>query len=224
MRPVFVFTALLGVTACGHVRIDEVSLVEPATSLGDASTSLIQTPGTAAPDVLTERVLDIEEALIELAKAHDDWSAANGAGRTPDTLALPVDAGPLRWDGTTLSGTLTTETSLVESTLRFQDRRTEFAASGGDAVCVAYEASGTAMHVECHPFLDRSLLVSHTEPDGSRIDIDATYGLVLDGDRCAAGGQIDLGYRITPPDDATREGVVSATFHGCGRIQVFSRD
>lgn len=224
MRSALAFAILFATTACGHVRIQDPALIQPAIQIGDASTALIQTPRTASQQDVSAAVQDIETALVDLVLAHDDWSERHGPSRAPNSVPLPVDTGPLTWDGSRLLGSILTDKGAVESSLRFQDRRTEFASSGGDAVCVAYEQSGTPMHVECHPFLDQTLVVSHQAHCGSQVDIAADYGLVFDGDRCAAGGQVDLSYRVTPPSGTPREGVVSATFHGCGRIQIFTRE
>lgn len=72
--------------------------------------------------------------------------------------------------------------------------------------------------VECPPLIDRA--ITFTRPDEG-LTVHATFGITLDGDACAAGGQVELDYVLT--DAAGRRGgTLEASYEGCGRIRILT--
>ena len=213
---------------CGHIKILDPAVVQAASSVGEASAALLDSQGQARAEV-EGSALEVESALVELALAHDSWLTEPGALTRLD--AVPSPEQHLKWtDGRLRGGMRLDDGGVLASTLRFSGGRTENVdTSGGlDGICQGAEVTGSGDGVWCPPFADRFIFVDRpVVVDGQpmSIQLEADYGLRLDGRGCAAGGQVDLTYVLTPDNEQPiRGGFVSAQFHGCGNPKAATRE
>lgn len=212
---------------CTHVRLSDPSFEIPAAELGEASATLVTAPPGADPAALERVTRTIEESLVDLALTHD--ACGVGDETLPAFTPLHATADGLTWNGARLHGALVDDDALLVANLRYIGPRTLSVLDGDDpgGTCPTGEADGSGLTIECDPFIDRTLQLERTvQVDGApaRLRLDADYGLVLDGDGCAAGGQVEITYALLPEAGAPRGGFVSAQYHGCDRIQVFTRE
>lgn len=218
--------ALLGLSlvGCGHVRIHDMAVIGPAGDLGDASAALVTTPATAPDELVEQRARDVEDALVELALAHDAWVMV--PTDPPSVAPLSLQTTGLTWDGRRLQGGVSGGAgSMLGVDLRFRTGGTRSAGGTGQGpedLCPGGEWTGSNQDVQCPPFVSRSVEVERTlEVDGveAQLRLRADYGLRLDGDDCAAGGQVDVYYVLEPGEGLPeRGGFVSAERHGCDRV------
>lgn len=221
---------LVTMVGCNHVRIQEPELVGPAAALGDASAELVSLPADAQWGELKTHTDAVEAALLDLAVAHDDWATV-GTHVVPRQHPLrtvdPKVTEGLMWDGTQLTGADVDADGRAVLDLRFTGERTIDVGPNvlHENACgvTLDERGGGGGNVTCPALVDQGLAASYTN-DGGVLELSATYRLNLDGNDCASGGGIDVTYRVTPEEGAARDGFVSATFHGCGTVQVFGRE
>jgi hypothetical protein len=135
------------------------------------------------------------------------------------------DAAALSWDGALLTGGVAGARTTAELDLRLTGERTIHVGPNvihQNACQLTHEDVGSG-NVTCPPLVDQWLAATRELEDGL-LSLSATYRLTLDGDACAAGGGIDVTYRIAVDGEPARDGFVTANFRGCGDVRVVGRE
>ncbi len=219
-------TLLIALSAgCSAVRIEGPELVALAAQVGDGSAALMTRAPDTSANVISEDLEAVGTSLVAFVLAHDDWAGA--AARTaPEVEAARVEVPAIAWDGETLdAGLAFGDGGALVATLRLFRSGSQQVDGVPGGRCIHPEPTGSAGEVWCPPFIDRTVSVQHvvTLDDAQAVvTLNAVYGLALDGDGHPVGGQVDVHYVVEPGEEAPRGGVVSATFHGRDRVQVFA--
>lgn len=221
----YALTFLFVSTACAQTELTDEALRDAGLNLGAASSALAQSPPDAPLDVLERQLARIEEDLALLARGHDALGLAGDS--LPPPAASPVPASGNRdvtWDGHVLDvdvDGLDGNAVRADGSLRAQGYRVDVPAwqgAGTDPCHWGTPLGDSNGSVECPPLIDRA--ITFTRP-GVGLTVHATFGITLDGDACAAGGQVELDYVLT--DAAGRRGgTLEASYEGCGRIRILT--
>ena len=220
---IVVLSILCFSTACAQTELVDAQLREAGLRLGASSVALTQLPVDAPPDAFEDQLSSISEQLSILAIGHD---AAGLSSPDLPTLAAtplePTDERLLEWDGqlleVNLDGLGSGDVRALGS-VRLQGYRYDNPQWQGTDACFWGTPTGNPDgSVECPPFIDRAL--TFTRP-AQGLTVHATFGVTLDGDRCAAGGQVELDY-VFHDADSPRGGTLEASYEGCERIRILS--
>ena len=203
---------------CSHVRIDDAHLEASAADLGDAAERLVQTRSGGDID---GPLAAVEEALVALALGHDAWVDTRRIPRDHPLREPDTDGTGLAWRAGHLRGTQIDDDARLTSDLRYQGRRTVDVPTGEDPAGVCIGEWSSAQTVDCLPLLDQGLALTQSLDDGV-ITVSADFGITLDGEGCAAGGVVDVTYRLQPTVGTARRGFVQAGYQGCGAARVFT--
>jgi hypothetical protein len=213
------------VGACGgQIRIDSATLEAIGDDLGASSSALVTLEGSAGDEAIRDASVDLGADLVALVIAHDAWTLYEGPVPEAVGLALEVASpGYVDWDGDVLDAELTTEEGAAYALSLAWRRgviRSDFSGEEvGDG-----EVDGESVFLP--PFVDGVYELSTIVDVGgtlTEVRLLADYvGLTLDGNHCAAGGGVDISYRLSS-EGTDRGGFVRSSYHGCGRIQVFTR-
>ena len=224
--------SLVAAACTSQVRIESDVIEALGEELGESSARLVSLDPSPGDEALRDATGQTGDDLVELVLAHDDWATLDGEISELVVGALEADASDtFSWDGdvldvafvsasdegaTTHSVALQRRTGVVRS-----DLPTTY---NGQDISSFDEIDGQPVFLP--PFIEGTYELSTTrtiggEPTSLRLHADYVQ-LTLDGDACAAGGGVDIHYLLS--SEATeRGGFVRASYHGCGRIIVFTR-
>ena len=165
----------------------------------------------------------MEEELATLARVHDALGLADTSLPAPASTPLPASGNSLlTWDGSKLEvdvDGLDGGDVRARGAVRLQGYRVDIPAWQGTDPCYWGTPSGDSNgSVECPPLIDRA--ITFTRPEEG-LTVRATFGITLDGDACAAGGQVELDY-VVRDAAGPRGGTLEASYEGCGRIRVLT--
>jgi hypothetical protein len=214
----------LCLASCARAEIMNEELRRTGRSLAEESVELMTAPTNSTIETLEDDLDAIECALAKLALGHDQLGLSGP--ELPEEAVSRVDpaglTGSLHWDGRDLEAVfpeMDGRRSSLQASLRFQGYRNEFPGQGTATTCWWGSPTGTADGaVECPALIDRTLIFTRPQEG---LTVWADFGIVLDGDECGAGGQVELAYVIRD-EDGTRGGTLEASYEGCGRIRLLT--
>jgi len=215
---------LFFLAACGQTILEDPMLESAGLALGGNTVLLMSSPPDATDEELTQRMSSVGAQLFVLVYGHADWSG--GKSRIPPEAEIPVELSDdqigITWDGRELLAGLRDPAHLAGDAaidLVYEPERSE---SGNldHPPCPGAEMSGTDT-VRCPPTIQRDAAWTVTDEDGNVLTVRASFGITLDGDNCAAGGEIRAQYAGNGPDRILG-GEIWVNYSGCGRARIMT--
>ena len=215
--------ALLVLAGCNETEIEDPGLRTSGAVLGKAAVALMTAPVSTDGPGMRDRLGAVEAELARLALGYD--ALGRGEGVAAQELVEPVKAtgGPdaISWNGRRLEASLDSfgpgDTRLAAD-LRYEGYRRETLSPGSDGGWGGERGSDGS--VQCPAIILQTLRFTRPR-DG--LTVHARFGVTLDGQGCAAGGQVAIDYAIRRAGEA-RGARLQSSYNGCGRIRILVPD
>jgi hypothetical protein len=210
--PITILIASLLLLACSKREINDTSMRTSGATLGQSTIHLMTEPVTAQSDTMRSRLKAVESELITLALRHNELSLSSALQH----LQMPshdTANDVINWDGERLQVQLHDQDQgdLLSGQLIYQGYRRETTLE-----CWWGEETSDGS-IQCPAMIEGSLHILKPE---QALTIHADFNITLDGDECAAGGQVEISYTLRGEEGSEQSGQLTSSYNGCNRIRI----